>query len=300
MGRKRARAREFICFCVAGLIALALQGCTTLETIRVKIKGQVEARQYLHRGKGLLAQGDYEGASHENLKILSLALRGPPEDEALFNMGWIYAHPENPKKDYGKSIFFFKKLLEDFPQSSRNERAKIWVGMLQENERLSQTTDECTRKNENLKQTIQIVSQTNEKLKQREKKIEERQEAREPFLLSQKLLAQGDFEGALKENQRILSLSGKNPPADEALWNMGVIHAHPGNPKKDYGKSLTFFKRLIKDYPESPWVEQAKTLGGMLQENEKLSRSVEDLNQMIEKSKQVDIEIEEKKREKAK
>jgi len=254
--------------------------------MRVKIKGHVEACQYLHRGKRLLAQGDYEGALHEHSRILSLAIHRPPEDEALFNMGWIYAHPGNPKKDYEKSIFFFKKLLEDFPQSSWSERAKIWVGLLQENEKLNQT--------------IEAFNRMDEKSKQIDRKMQEWEQAREPFLLSQKFLAGGNYEGALKENQRILSLFGQDPPGDEALFNMGLIYAHPGNPKKDYAKSLTIFKKLIKDYPQSSWVEQAKTWTGILQENEKLNQTIQKLNQVIEESKQVDIEIEEKKREKAK
>jgi tetratricopeptide (TPR) repeat protein len=254
--------------------------------MRVKIKAKVEACQYLHRGKGLLAQGDYEGASNENSKILSLAIHRSPEDEALFNMGWIYAHPGNPQKDYKISIFFFRKLLEDFPQSSWSERAKIWVGILQENEKLNQRVEALNRRNETSKQLDRM--------------IEEWEQAREPFLLSQKLLAEGNHEGALMENQRILSLSGQNPPADEALFNMGLIHAHPGYGKRDYTKSLALFKRLIKDHPRSPWAEQAKTWVGVLQENEKLSHSIEELSRVIEKSKQVDIEIEEKKRGKAK
>ncbi len=286
MGRKRTRARKLIYFCLAGLIVLAFQGCAPLENMRIEIKGKVEAYQSLHRGKGLLAQGDYEGAFDENLKILSLAIHQPPEDEALFNMGWIYAHPGNPKKDYEKSIFFFKKLLEDFPQSPWGERAKIWVGILQENEKLSQTVETLNRMNENSRQI--------------DRRNEEWEQGHQPFLLSQKLLAEGNYEGALKENQRILSLSGQNPPGDEALYNMGWIYAHPGNPKKDYAKSLALFKRLIKDHSRSPWVEQAKTWVGVLQENEKLSRSIQELSLMIEKTKQVDIEIEEKKREKAK
>jgi tetratricopeptide (TPR) repeat protein len=300
MGRKRTRTREFVYFCIAGLIVLALQGCAALENTRVKIKAQVEASRYLQRGKGLLAQGDYEGAFDENIKILSLAMHRRPEDEALFNMGWIYAHPGNPKKDYKKSIFFFKKLLDEFPQSSWSERAKIWVGILQENEKLNQTVEALNLRNEKLNQAIETLNQRNEKSKQADGKTEEREEARESFSLSQKLLAEGNYEGALKENQRILSLSGQNPPADEALFNIGLIHAHPGNTKRDYGKSLTFFRKLIKEYPQSPWAEQAKTWAGMLQENEKLSRSIEELTRVIEKSKQVDIEIEEKKREKAK
>jgi tetratricopeptide (TPR) repeat protein len=286
MGRKRTRARKLIYFCVAGLIILVLQGCATLENIRIGIKGKVEACQYLRRGKALLAQGDYEGALNENSKILSLAIHRSPEDEALFNMGWICAHPENPKKDYKKSIFFFKKLLEDFPQSSRSDRAKIWVDILQENEKLSQR--------------VEALNRRNEKSKKLEKMIEEWEQTREPFLHSQKLLAEGNYEGALMENQRILSLFGQNPPADEALFNMGLIHAHPGYGKKDTAKTLALFKRLIKDHPRSPWVEQAKTWVGVLQENEKFRHSIEELNRVIEKSKQVDIEIEEKKREKGK
>jgi tetratricopeptide (TPR) repeat protein len=145
VGRKRARARELFYLRIAGLIVLALSGCATLENMRVKIKGKVQAYQYLHRGKGLLAQADYEGAFNENLKILTLAIHRPPEGEALFNMGWIYAHPGSPKKDYEKSIFFFKKLLEDFPQSSWSERAKTWVGILQENEKLSRSIEELSQ-----------------------------------------------------------------------------------------------------------------------------------------------------------
>jgi tetratricopeptide (TPR) repeat protein len=286
MGRKRTRARKFVYFYIAGLIVFALQGCAALENTRVKIKAQVEASRYLQRSKGLLAQGDYEGAFNENIKILSLAIHRPPEDEALFNMGWISAHPGNPKKDYKKSIFFFKKLLKEFPQSAWGERTKIWVGILEENEKLNQT--------------IEAFNRMNEKSKEIDKKIEEWEQAREPFLLSQKLLAEGNYEGALKENQRILSFSGQNPPGDEALFNIGLIHAHPGNTKKDYGKSLTFFRRLIKEYPQSSCFEQAKIWAGILQDNEKLSRSIEELSQVLEKSKQVDIEIEEKKREKAK
>jgi tetratricopeptide (TPR) repeat protein len=286
MGRKRTRARKLIYFCVAGLIVLALQGCATLENMRIEIKGKVEAYQYLRLGKGLLAQGDYEGALNENLKILSLAIHRPPEDKALFNMGWIYAHPENPRKDYEKSMFFFKKLLEDFPQSSWSKRVKIWVGILQESQKLTQT--------------VEALNRMNEKSKQIDRKIKEWEQGREPFLLSQKLLAEGNYEGALKENQRILSLSGQNPPGDEALFNMGLIQAHPGNSKRDYAKSLALLKRLIKDHPQSPWVEQAKTWAGVLQENEKMSRSIEELSRVIEESKKVDIEIEEKKREKAK
>lgn len=122
----------------------------------------------------------------------------------------------------------------------------------------------------------------------------------EHLLRARKLLEQRDFDGSLKENQKVLSLSSQHSPADEALFNMGLIYAHFGNPKKDYSKSVGFFRKLMKEYPQSPFWEQARIWTGILQENEKLSQTIQKLNQVIEESKHVDIEIEERKREKAK
>ena len=124
---------------------------------------------------------------------------------------------------------------------------------------------------------------------------------------TQELLHKGDYESALKENQKVLFSHGSTEDKDLALFNIGVIYAHAGNPKKNYGKSLSSFKKMTEDYQQSPLFEQAKILTTILQENEKLdqtigklNKEIEKLNQMIEKSKQVDIEIEEKKREKGK
>jgi tetratricopeptide (TPR) repeat protein len=141
----------------------------------------------------------------------------------------------------------------------------------------------------------------------REVRNEESQRKGEPLkilsehlLRARKLLEQRDYDGSLRENQKILSLSGQNPPGDEALFNMGLIYAHFGNPKKEYGRATGLFRKLTKDYPHSPLVMQARIWIGILQENEKLAQTIQKLNQVIEESKQVDIEIEEKKREKAK
>ncbi|MBP1700356.1 MAG: hypothetical protein H6Q41_5544, partial [Deltaproteobacteria bacterium] len=70
---------------------------------------------------------------------------------------------------------------------------------------------------------------------------------------------------------------------------IGLIYAHSGNPKKDFRKALDSFRKMMTDYPKSPLFEQARIWAGVLQENERLS-------QVIEKSRQVDMEIEERKR----
>ena len=125
-------------------------------------------------------------------------------------------------------------------------------------------------------------------------------EAGEHLTLGRKYLAQGNYGNALKEHEKVISLAGNNSPADESLFYIGVIYAHPANPAKDYGKSIFYYRKLIKDYPTSSLVEQAKAIIGVLQENDKLNRTVERLNIIIEESKKVDIGIEQRKREKAK
>jgi peptidoglycan hydrolase CwlO-like protein len=154
------------------------------------------------------------------------------------------------------------------------------------------------------------------------------EEAKAHQTLGRKYLAQGEFGNALKENEKVLSLTGRNVPTDESLFYIGLIHAHPANPARDYGRSIDSLRTLINKYPNSPLTDQAKTLLGLLQDNEKLigtveklNRTVDDLktkqdrlnrmidelktkedqlNSMIDELKKVDIGVEQKKREKIK
>jgi len=96
-------------------------------------------------------------------------------------------------------------------------------------------------------------------------------------------ISQGDFEGAMRASQSVLSRSPKSPPGDEALFTMGLVYTHYANPKKDYKKALGFFQRVEREFPHSPLVEEARIWVSVLR--------------AFEKAKQVDIEIEEKKKE---
>ena len=116
-------------------------------------------------------------------------------------------------------------------------------------------------------------------------------EALQAVLRGRRFLAQQEYENSVKELQKALALSGNKPPADDAIFHLGLIYAHVGNAKKDNRTAMNYFNRLIKEQPHSPWVDQAKAWVGVLQVNEKLAAT-------LEKSKQVDIEIEEKRRQK--
>ena len=99
-------------------------------------------------------------------------------------------------------------------------------------------------------------------------------------------------------------LSSEKMSSDEDLFNTGISYSDPGNPARDYNKSLTTFKTLITEYPKSTWAYRGHVISDLLQENTKLKKQGTDLLQentklkeIIEQSKKVDIEIQQKKRE---
>lgn len=129
-------------------------------------------------------------------------------------------------------------------------------------------------------------------------------DARRDLDEAQRLLARGNYQLSLMVLERVLAGPGGRAHGDEVLLTMGLIFAHPGNQNRDYQKSAAFLRRLVKEYPLSPLRDQARTWAEVLEENIKLRRASSEalqenqkLKQIIEQSKKVDIEIEEKKRE---
>jgi tetratricopeptide (TPR) repeat protein len=134
MGRKRIRAWKYVYFSIAYLMFLSLSSCAAVKHTSLRN----EAQEHLLRGQTLLSQRNYDGALAEFQKVLSLPPDKPLKDEALLNMGLVYAHIGNPQRDLEKSLEFFKRLIKHYPKSALIEQARIWVGMLEENEKLNQ------------------------------------------------------------------------------------------------------------------------------------------------------------------
>ena len=73
-----------------------------------------------------MASRQYEASMAKNLAVLnnyphSLA------DQALFQIGLLYAHPENPNQNYEKSLGSFNKIINGFAESPLRRRAQLWV-----------------------------------------------------------------------------------------------------------------------------------------------------------------------------
>ena len=83
-------------------------------------------------------------------------------------------------------------------------------------------------------------------------------QAKTTFAEANDLFHQGSYTASLGKYSEIID---KYPAkADRALFEMGIIYAHPKNEQKDYQKSLECFQKLIKDYPGSEYRQNSEMM----------------------------------------
>jgi hypothetical protein len=142
LGGKPIRERKHLYFLLAGLMVLLLSGCSSLE--RSRFAGD------LQHAADLYARGDFEGSLTANYNILARSEGKPPGDQALFNMGLIYADNKYAKKDYRKSVTFFQRVVREYPESPLVAQAKTWIGVLAVIEKSKEVDIELERKKKRL------------------------------------------------------------------------------------------------------------------------------------------------------
>ncbi|MBW1829597.1 MAG: hypothetical protein JRI74_09275 [Deltaproteobacteria bacterium] len=98
--------------------------------------------------------------------------------------------------------------------------------------------------------------------------------------------------------QRTLPSWSSDPgtPGVEALYLMGIIYAHPQNPDSSLDRSLESFHILIKKHPKSDLTREAEAWVSTLRKIKKRDKEILELKDQIDKLKEIDLGIEEKKR----
>ncbi len=125
MGGKREGTRQYVYLCVACLIVLGAASCAPFRSVFP----EQDRCTPLQQVQTLIARGDFEAAVRKSQDALSNG--SPCADTALFDLGLLYAHYANPKKDYKKSLENFSRLVKEYPGSPLAEEAKIWVSVLE-------------------------------------------------------------------------------------------------------------------------------------------------------------------------
>jgi chaperonin cofactor prefoldin len=125
MGSKRAGKRKHCLFCLACsiVISLVMDGC-------VHVHVNQEGEEDIERARSLMRQGAFEASLRESQEVLR---RYPQSqgDQALFQIGLIYANLQNPNSDYERSLVYFQRLIREFPRSDLRSDAEIWILVLQ-------------------------------------------------------------------------------------------------------------------------------------------------------------------------
>ena len=159
MGKKRGEKRKYFFLHGAFLLAfLSLSvGCTT--TIKVEDKWQ--GNRHLLRAEELINKKDYEGALKEYDLVVRLFPNESPGDTALFHMGTVSVHPDNPQRNNKKALHYFQWLIRDFPQSAFKEKSRVWISIINELVRYEDRIDSLEERVGVLKNQLDAIKEIN-------------------------------------------------------------------------------------------------------------------------------------------
>lgn len=128
-------------------------------------------------------------------------------------------------------------------------------------------------------------------------------------------LAAGNYGAAIEQYREINRLYPRT--ADEGLFKIGCILAHPRNPNRDYSKAQETFRQIVAEHPKSAYrapTDAFIAILGDLASREKelanrdraapalkrqvdaLEKKVDALQNQIEQMKEIDRSLEEKRR----
>jgi len=107
--------RCFVCIMIASILICS---CSLFD-------GRHQARSISREANELFNQGKYEASLSKYKQIIE---KHPAVvDRVLFEMGIIYAHPRNEKKDYQKSLECFQKIVKEYPDSEYRRYSQMMI-----------------------------------------------------------------------------------------------------------------------------------------------------------------------------
>lgn len=159
MGRERSRKRKHLFLYLAGCVmALSLTACNH----NLPKKPDTDP---LERTAAYIRQGNFKAALAESERVL----RTHPlshGDRALFQKGWIYVHPRNPKSDPHEAMQAFKELIRKYPNSALKDQAEAWNSALSKAAQDQMQISGLQNKTSDLEKETQRKGQEIQKLKQ--------------------------------------------------------------------------------------------------------------------------------------
>ncbi|MGB3211990.1 MAG: hypothetical protein WBB19_14905 [Desulforhopalus sp.] len=98
----------------------------------------------------IIKDQNFEEAIRKNLEILENTENVKSTDAALYRLGLLFAHHNNPDKDYKKSQIYFFLLTDQFPESEFSEEAQIWLSVFDTIDKMHQIDIEIDQQKKQL------------------------------------------------------------------------------------------------------------------------------------------------------
>jgi len=107
----------------------------------------------------------------------------------------------------------------------------------------------------------------------------------------------GNYRQAVRFFEDFLNANPKSKNRDQALFHLGLSHALANDSSRDLRQTEVVLKRLITEFPSSPYKNQAEFILGLQAQIEKLRSDVKDredkikrLSEELQKLKEIDLQ----------
>jgi len=123
MGEKQDRISEHLYFFFACIMIMPVFICGCSHFYEGFLAGPdfKEANNYFSQASYNASLSTYEQIIVKYPKV---------GDRVLFEMGIIYAYPQNLQKDYQKSLECFQKIIKDYPESEYRQDSEVMISLL--------------------------------------------------------------------------------------------------------------------------------------------------------------------------
>jgi outer membrane protein assembly factor BamD (BamD/ComL family) len=90
---------------------------------------QPQGEKQLLEARNRFASGDYRNALAINQRVLDQFPQRLAH-QSLFQIGMVYAHPDNPDRDIQKALQSFQSIMNRYPASHLQPEAHLWLAVL--------------------------------------------------------------------------------------------------------------------------------------------------------------------------
>lgn len=172
MGQKYAGKRQYLLFRIAGclMVIFWLAGC-------VYPPERWKTEEHLATANYHLSKGNFSTALRESRAALNLypQLLG---DQALFQIGLVYGHPENPEHDFMKAREAFGAVVNRYPESALAPQAGMWIMVLRNLQDMESGLNAKNRELTRLKEEFKDQQEKLKKFQDQKQKTSETKEDR--------------------------------------------------------------------------------------------------------------------------